>query len=57
KPNNNEPEEDPNNEPLAVISKNKTLNYLDNLVIFFENLSDVFINSSELSVLQKLRHQ
>src|SRR3954452_20967911 len=41
KPNNDEPEEDPNDEPLVVISKKEALSHLDNLVVFFENLSDV----------------
>jgi hypothetical protein len=57
KPNNNEPEEDPNDKPVVIISKKEALNNLDNLVVFFENLSDISINPSELSVLQKLRHQ
>ncbi|PKK64539.1 hypothetical protein RhiirC2_787356 [Rhizophagus irregularis] len=55
--NNNESEIDPDEEPPVVISETKVLGYLDNFVLFFKHLSDVCINSNELSVLQKLRHQ
>ena len=57
KPNNNEPEVEQDDEPLVVISKKEALNHLDDLVIFFENLLDISINSNELNLLQKLRHR
>jgi hypothetical protein len=55
---NNEPETDPDDDsPLKVISKKDALGYLDDLVVFFEHSSDVFINPNEVSILQKLRHR
>ena len=57
KSNNNEQEIDLNEGPLEIISTREALSHLDNLVVFFEHSSDVPINSNELSVLQKLRHQ
>ncbi|GES85996.1 tigger transposable element-derived protein 6-like [Rhizophagus clarus] len=53
---NNEPEIDPNEGPIEIISKREALGHLDNLVVFFEYSSDVSVNPSELSILQKLRH-
>ncbi|CAI2194246.1 1511_t:CDS:2, partial [Funneliformis geosporum] len=55
--NNNESEMDPDEEPSVVISETKALGYLNDLVLFFKYLSDVYINPNELSILQKLRHQ
>ena len=57
KSNNNEQKIDLNEGPLEIISTREALGHLDNLVVFFEHSSDVPINSNELSVLQKLRHQ
>ncbi|GET62201.1 tigger transposable element-derived protein 6-like [Rhizophagus irregularis DAOM 181602=DAOM 197198] len=54
---NNKPEIDPNEGPMEIISKREALGHLDNLVVFFEYSSDVSVNPSELSILQKLRHQ
>ena len=55
--NNNELKTDPNEIVLAVIFKTKALSHLDDLVLFFEHSPDVYINSNELNVLWKLRHQ
>ena len=55
KSNNNEPEIDPNEGPLEIISKKEALGCLDNLVLFFEHSSDISIDPNELSILQKLR--
>src|ERR1043165_7928638 len=57
KSNNNEPEIDPNEGPLEIISKKETLDCLDNLVLFFEHSSDISIDPNELSILQKLRRR
>jgi len=57
KSNNNESKEDPNEEPLEIISKKGVLEYLDELIVFFEHSSDVPIDSNELIMLQKLRRQ
>ncbi|CAB4480666.1 unnamed protein product [Rhizophagus irregularis] len=48
---------DPDEETSVVILKIKALGYLDDLILFFKHSSDICINSNELSVLQKLRHQ
>jgi hypothetical protein len=58
KSNNKESETDPNEEePLKIISKREALGYLDDLVLFFEHLSDISTDPNELSLLQKLRHR
>ena len=51
----NEPETDPNERPLEVISKKEALSHLDELVLFFEHSSDISINQDELNILQKLK--
>ena len=55
--NNNEPETDPNEGPLEIISKREALGHLDDLVVFFEYSSDVSTDSNELGLLRRLRHQ
>jgi hypothetical protein len=57
KSNNDGSKADPNEEPLKIISKKKALEYLDELIVFFEHSSDVPIDSNELIILQKLRRQ
>ena len=51
KSNNNEPEIDSNERPLKIISKKEALSCLDNLVLFFEHLSDISIDPNKLSIL------
>ncbi|UZO23866.1 uncharacterized protein OCT59_016195 [Rhizophagus irregularis] len=57
KSNNDESKENLNEEPLEIISKKGALEYLDELIVFFEHSSDVPIDSNELIMLQKLRRQ
>ncbi|CAI2201799.1 17674_t:CDS:2, partial [Funneliformis geosporum] len=52
---NNKPIIDPNERPLEVISIKKAIDYLDDLVLFFEYSSNISINSDELNILKKLR--
>ena len=40
-----------------MISKKEALGYLNDLVLFFEHLLDISINSDELNILKKLRRQ
>ncbi|PKK57660.1 hypothetical protein RhiirC2_797641 [Rhizophagus irregularis] len=57
KSNNNKPETDPNEgELLEIISKREALEYLDDLVVFFEHSLNVSSDSTELNLLKKLRH-
>src|SRR6266498_1829591 len=48
---------DQNERPLELISKKKTLIHLNDLVLFFEYSLNISINSDELNILKKLRHQ
>ena len=48
---------DQNERPLELISKKEALSHLNDLVLFFEHLLDIFINSDKLNILKKLRHQ
>ncbi|GBC30141.2 CENP-B homolog protein 2-like [Rhizophagus irregularis DAOM 181602=DAOM 197198] len=57
KSNNDESKENLNEEPLEIISKKGALEYLDELIVFFEHSSDIPIDSNELIMLQKLRRQ
>ncbi len=42
---------------MKLISKKEALGYLNNLILFFEHSSNIFINSDELNILKKLRCQ
>jgi len=57
KSNDSESTTDQNERSLELISKKEALNHLNNLVLFFEHLSDISINSDELNILKKLRRQ
>ncbi len=54
---NREPEINPNEGPLEVISTKEALGHLDDLVLFFEYSSNISINPDELNILKKLRRQ
>ncbi|EXX69929.1 uncharacterized protein OCT59_004467 [Rhizophagus irregularis] len=51
KSNDDEPKTDLIEESPKVISKTETLDNLDNLVLFFEYLLDIFIDPNETSLL------
>ncbi|RGB21682.1 hypothetical protein C1646_777508 [Rhizophagus diaphanus] len=53
---NSEPEKNPNEGPLEVISTKEALG-LDYLVLFFEYLPNISTNPDELYILKKLRCQ
>jgi len=54
---NSEPEKDPNEGPLEVISTKEALGHLDDLVLFFEYSSNISTNPDELYILKKLRRR
>ena len=57
KSNDSESITDQNERPLELISKKEALGHLNDLVLFFEHLLDISINSDELNILKKLRYQ
>ena len=57
KSNDSESTTDQNERPLELISKKEALGHLNDFVLFFEHLLDISINSDELNILKKLRHQ
>src|SRR6266540_6789760 len=57
KSNDSESTTDQNKRPLELISKKEALSHLNDLILFFEHLLDISINSDELNILKKLRRQ
>ena len=57
KSNDSESTTDQNERSLELISKKEALGHLNDLILFFEHSLDISINSDELNILKKLRHQ